>query len=53
MIIFEEPRYLILHIAIAFIAISLVATIVYELRKPPQDPNDNPDTKRMNDILKD
>jgi hypothetical protein len=51
--IFLDPRYLTLHIAIAFIAISLVATIVYELRKPLEDPNDNPDTKRMNDILKD
>jgi hypothetical protein len=45
--------FFIMHIAIAFIALSLIATIIYELRKPPVDPNEDPDTKRMNDMLKD
>ena len=48
-----EPRYFVLHIAIALIALSLIATIIYELRKPYRDPNEDPDTKKMNDILKD
>ncbi|WP_300366889.1 hypothetical protein [Hydrogenimonas sp.] len=39
--------------AIALIAAGLIATLVWELRKPRRDPNDNPDTKRMNDMLKD
>jgi hypothetical protein len=48
-----NPRYYVFHLAILFIALSLIATIVYELRKPKRDPNENPDTKRMNDMLKD
>jgi len=48
-----EPRYFVLHIAILLIAISLIATLIYELKSPKKDPNDDPDTKRMNDILKD
>ena len=48
-----RPDNYTLHIAIAFIAISLIATIFYEMRKPLKDPNENKDTKRMNDILKD
>ena len=48
-----DPQYYVLHIAIAFIAISLIATLIHEMRKPKKDPNDDPDTKRMNDILKD
>jgi len=48
-----DPRYLTLHIAIALIAIGLIATLIYEMKKPLKDPNDDPDTKRMNDILKD
>ncbi|WP_457592661.1 hypothetical protein [Hydrogenimonas sp.] len=39
--------------AIAFIAAGLIATLVWEMRKPKKDPNENPDTKRMNDMLKD
>jgi len=39
--------------AIAFIAVSLVATLIWELKKPKRDPNENSDTKRMNDMLKD
>ena len=39
--------------AIALIATGLIITIIWELRKPKRDPNENPDTKRMNDILKD
>ena len=39
--------------AITFIAVSLIATLILELRKPKRDPNENPDTKRMNDMLKD
>jgi len=42
-----------LHYAIALIAISLIATIIYEFKKPIKDPNENKDTKRMNDILND
>jgi len=40
-------------IAIILIAISLIATLIVELKKPKRDPNENPDTKRMNDMLKD
>ena len=39
-------------IAIVVIAASLLATLIYELRKPKRDPNLHPDTKRMNDMLK-
>ena len=39
--------------AIIFIAAGLLLTFFRELRKPKRDPNENPDTKRMNDILKD
>ena len=42
-----------LHIAIALIAITLIWTLVHEMRKPIKDPNENEDTKRMNDILED
>ena len=48
-----EPKYLVLHIAILFIATGLIATLIHEMRKPKKDPNDDPDTKRMNDMLKD
>ncbi len=48
-----DPRYFVLHIAIVVIAVTLIGTLIYELRKPPHDPNDDPDTKRMNDMLKD
>jgi len=51
-LLFRPDNY-ILHIAIAFIAIALIATVIYELKKPLKDPNENKDTKRMNDILKD
>ena len=43
----------ILHIAIVLIAIALIVTVVYEMKKPLKDPNKDKDTKRMNDILKD
>ena len=46
-------RYIWLLIAIAVIAIALLTTLIVEMRKPKTDPNDNPDTKRMNDMLKD
>ena len=46
-------EYLPFFIAIAVIAISLIATLIHELRKPKRDPNDDPDTKRINDMLKD
>ena len=39
--------------AIVLIAAGLIATLIWEFRKPKRDPNENPDTKRMNDILKD
>jgi len=42
-----------LHIAIAIIAITLIATIIYEMSKPLKDPNKDKNTKRINDILKD
>jgi len=48
-----DPRYYVFHIAIFLIAASLLATLFYEMRKPKKDPNDDPDTKRMNDMLKD
>jgi len=48
-----RPDNFTLHIAIVLIAIALIATLVYEMRKPVKDPNENKDTKRMNDILKD
>ncbi len=48
-----RPDNYTLHIAIAIIAIALIATIVYEMKKPYKDPNENEDTKRMNEILKD
>ena len=51
-LLFRPDNYT-LHIAIALIAITLIATIIYEMRKPLKDPNQNKDTKRMNDILKD
>jgi len=51
-LLFRADNY-ILHIAIALIAITLLATIFYELKKPLKDPNENKDTKRMNDILND
>ena len=51
-LLFRPDNY-ILHIAIAVIAISLIATIFYEMKKPVKDPNRDKDTKRMNDILKD
>ncbi len=47
------PQNNILHYAIALIAVTLITTIIYELRKPTEDPNKNSDTKRMNDILDD
>ncbi len=47
------PDNNILHIAIALIAITLIATVIYEMRKPLKDPNRDKDTKRMNDILDD
>ena len=51
-LLFRPDNYT-LHIAIALIAVTLIATIVYEMRKPIKDPNEDKDTKRMNDILKD
>ncbi len=51
-LLFRADNY-ILHIAIAVIAISLIATLIYELKKPLKDPNRDKNTKRMNDILND
>jgi len=48
-----DPRYLVLHIAIVLIAATLLYLLFREMRKPPKDPNEDPDTKRMNDILRD
>ncbi len=39
--------------AIVLIAGGLLVTLFIEMRKPKRDPNENPDTKRMNDMLKD
>jgi len=47
------PNNNMLHFAIALIAIVLISTTIYELRKPIKDPNRDKDTKRMNDILED
>ncbi len=51
--IITNPRYLIMHIAIILIAVGLISTLIIELKKPLKDPNEDEDTKRMNDILKD
>jgi len=48
-----SSEYIPFFIAIGVIAVSLLWTLFHELRKPKSDPNDDPDTKRMNDILKD
>ncbi len=48
-----DPSNYVLHIAIALIAVTLIWSIVHEMKKPYKDPNENEDTKRMNDILKD
>ena len=48
-----DPRYFVLHLAIAAIALVLLTTLFVEMRRPKKDPNDDPDTKRMNDMLKD
>ena len=40
-------------IAIILIAAGLLFTLFREMRKPKEDPNRDPDTKRMNDMLKD
>ncbi|GEM_PF-1814527 len=40
-------------IAIVVIAAGLLLTLFREMRKPKEDPNRDPDTKRMNDMLKD
>ena len=39
--------------AIVMIAAGLLATLIHELRKPREDPNRDPDTRRMNEMLKD
>ena len=51
-LLFRADNY-VLHIAIVLIALTLIATVIYEMKKPLKDPNENNDTKRMNDILKD
>ena len=51
-LLFRADNY-VLHLAIVLIAITLIATVIYEMKKPLKDPNKNKDTKRMNDILKD
>ncbi|NPA29052.1 MAG: hypothetical protein GXO33_02590 [Epsilonproteobacteria bacterium] len=38
--------------AIVLIAAGLLTTLFLEMRKPKKDPNLDPDTKRMNDMLK-
>jgi len=48
-----QPKYFVLHIAIIIIAVTLIWSLVHEMKKPYKDPNENEDTKRMNDILKD
>ncbi len=48
-----DLRYLSLHIAIVSIAATLLFLLFKEMRKPKRDPNEDPDTKRMNDMLKD
>ncbi len=47
-----DPKYYVLHIAIALIAIALLSTLFYEMKKPKKDPNQDENTKRINDILK-
>ena len=48
----EDPRNYVLHIAIALIAITLIWSLVHEMKKPIEDPNKDKNTKRMNDMLK-
>jgi hypothetical protein len=51
-LLFRADNY-VLHIAIVIIAVSLIATLIYEMKKPLKDPNEDENTKRMNDILND
>jgi hypothetical protein len=46
-------KYIPFFIAIAVIAVTLLWTLFREMKKPKVDPNNDPDTKRMNDLLKD
>ncbi len=48
-----DPSNYILHIAIVLIAVTLIWSLVREMKKPLKDPNEDKDTKRINDILKD
>ncbi len=48
-----DPRNYLLHIAIFLIAVTLIWSLVHEMRKPIKDPNEDEDTKRMNDMLND
>ncbi len=48
-----EPSNYVLHIAIVLIAVTLIWSLVREMKKPFKNPNENEDTKRMNDILED
>ena len=50
---FFDMRYFSLIIAIVVVAVVLIGTLIWEMKKPIGDPNDDPDTKRMNDILQD
>ncbi len=48
-----QPRNYVLHIAIALIAIVLISTLIYEMKKPVDKSKMDEDTKRINEILKD
>ena len=48
-----DPRNYVLHIAIFLIAVTLIWSLIHEMRKPIKDPNEDKDTKRMNDMLND
>ncbi len=48
-----DPRNYVLHLAIALIAVTLIWSLIHEMRKPIKDPNEDKDTKRMNDMLND
>ena len=48
-----EPQNYLLHIAIALIAIILLWTLIYEMRKPGNTHRKDKKTKKMNEILHD
>ncbi len=46
-----EPQNYLLHLAIALIAITLLWTLIHEMRKPGNTHSKDEKTKKMNEIL--